>query len=123
MCACVNAIENARDAALPSRYLLHQRRARVSRSGATPVANVTRTIAPGTSRTRSRSAAIGSSTAPVVPDSGAAVERDRIGGGASAAEEPRAIGLPFDRAAEPALDAEDVEGPGSIPRRRRAAAG
>ena len=49
--------------------LARQRERAPSRSAATPVANVTRTTAPGASRTRSRSAAIGSSTAPVVPDS------------------------------------------------------
>ena len=68
MCTWVNAIENARAAALASRYLRTSASA-VARSGATPVAKVTRTNAPGARRTRSRSAATGSSTAPVVPDS------------------------------------------------------
>ena len=83
MCACVKAIEKARAAALRVAVLPHQRQ-RASRSAATPVANVTRTNAPGASRTRSRSAATGSSTAPVVPDSarpssaiGLAVDRPR----------------------------------------------
>ena len=66
---------------------------------------------PGASRTRSRSAAIGSSTAPVVPDSARPSSASRVGGRAPAAEETRAIGLPFDCAAEPALDAEHVERP------------
>jgi len=59
---------NARAAALPSRYFRASARAD-ARSGATPVANATRTTAPGASRMRSRSAPIGSRTAPVVPDS------------------------------------------------------
>ncbi len=110
MCACVKAIENARAAALPSRYLLTSARA-VSRSAAMPVANVTRTKAPGASRTRSRSAATGSSTAPGGARQRTPVERDRVGGAASAADELGAIGLPFDRSAEPSIDAEHVKGP------------
>ena len=110
MCTCVNAIENARAAALPSRYLRASASA-ASRSGATPVANVTRTNAPGrqahafaqrgnriehrAGRARQR----------------AAVERRRVGRRAAAAEEARAIGLPFDGAAQAPVDAEHVERP------------
>ena len=42
----------------------------------------------------------------------AAVERDGIGRRAPAAEESRAVGLPFDGAAKPAVDAQHVKGPG-----------
>ena len=76
------------------------------------MANVTRTNAPGASRTRSRSAATGSSTAPVVPDSARPSSASGIGRRPPAAEEPRAIGLPFDGAAEASVDAEHVERPG-----------
>ena len=75
---------------------------------------MTRTKAPGASRTRSRSAAIGSSTAPVVPDSGRPSSAIGLAGDRSAAEEVRAIGLPLDGAAEPSVDAEHVKCPGGV---------
>ena len=71
-----------------------------SRSAATPVANVTRTNAPGASRTRSRSARDRIEHGAGRARQRAAVERDRVGRRSSAAEEPRAIGFPLDRAAE-----------------------
>ena len=52
---------------------------------------------PGARRTRWRRLTIGSSTTPVVPESGAPVERLRVVGPAPAAEEARAVGLPLDR--------------------------
>ena len=109
MCTWVNAIEKARAAALPSRYLRASASA-VARSGATPVAKVTRTTAPGASRTRSRSAPIGSSTAPVVPDSARPSRAIGVGGRAPAADEARPIGFPLDGAAEArTVHAEHVE--------------
>ena len=42
----------------------------------------------------------------------APVERGGIGRRTAAAEEPRAVRLPLDGAAEPSVDAEDVKGPG-----------
>ena len=99
MCTCVNAIENARAAALPSRYLRASASA-ASRSGATPVANATRTNAPGRkadalaqrrNRIEHRAGRAGQRPA---------VERHRVGRRSAAAEEARAIGLPLDGAAE-----------------------
>ena len=110
MWTCVKAIEKARAAALPSRYLRASARAD-ARSGATPVAKAMRTAAPGASRMRSRSAPIGSSTAPVVPDKARPSSDDRVRQRAAAAEEPRAIGFPLDRSAQPrTVHAEHVEG-------------
>ena len=50
---------------------------------------------------RSRSAPIGSSTAPVVPDSARPSSAIGLAWRASAADEARAVGLPLDGAAEP----------------------
>ena len=110
MCTWVKAIENARAAALASRYFRTSASA-VGRSGATPVAKVTRTNAPGASRTplahrrhriEHRAGRAGQR---------AAVERGGVGRRTPAAEEPRAVGLPLDGAAQPPVDAEHVEGP------------
>ena len=104
MCTCVNAIENAREAALAVAILAHQRSA-ASRSAATPVAKVTRDeragrqphpVAQRRDRIEHRAGR---------PGQRPAVERQPVGRRSSAADEARAIGLPFDRAAEPALDA------------------
>ena len=54
----------------------------------------------------------------------AAVERNRVGGRAPAAEEARAVRLPFDGAAQArAVNTEDVEAHDRSTRRSRAAAG
>ncbi len=109
MWTCVNAIENARAAALPSRYLRASASAD-ARSGATPVANVMRIEAPGARRMRSRSAPIGSSTAPVVPDSARPSSATGLADRTAAADESRAVGLPLHRAAQPRpVHAEDVK--------------
>jgi hypothetical protein len=82
MCTCVKAIENARDAALPSRYF------RASASAGDRIEH-------GPGRPRERPS----------------LERCRLRRRSSAAEEARAIGFPFDRAAQPSFDAEHVERP------------
>ena len=110
----VHVRERHREARAPRRWrrdICAPAPAPASRSGATPVAKVTRTNAPGASRTRSRSAATGSSTAPVVPDSARPSSAIGLAGRSPAAEESRAIGFPLDGAAEPPVDAEHVERP------------
>ena len=82
-----------------------------SRLEAIPVANDSRTKPPGARRMRCRRLTIGSSTAPVVPESGASVERHGILGAAAAAQEARAVGLPFHRPLHPPLDAQHVDRP------------
>src|SRR5207342_1542238 len=42
------------------------------------------------------------------------VKRDRVGGGPSAADELRAISLPFNRTAQPSVDPKDVESPNRL---------
>ena len=78
-------------------------------SAATPVVKETRAKPPGARRSRVRRLRIGSSTAPVVPDSGAPVHRLRIVGAAPAAEEAHPVGLPLDLRLRRSMDGEDVE--------------
>ena len=109
MCTWVNAIEKARAAALPSRYLRASASA-AARSGATPVANVD-----ADDGARRQPDALAQRADRVEHGAGrarqrAAVEHDRVGRRAAAADEARPIGLPFDRAAQArAVDAEHVE--------------
>ena len=110
LCACVKASANVREAALGSRYFWASASA-VSRSDAMPVAKERRTDAPGTSLIRWRRLKIGSSTTPVVPDNARPSSAAGRVGVPAAAEESRAIGLPFDGALRPAFEAQDVHRP------------
>ena len=83
-----------------------------SRLGATPVAKVSRTRLPGGSRSRWRRLATGSSTAPVVPESGRPSSACGSREVAAAAEEPRPVALPLHRALRPTLETEHVHRPG-----------
>ena len=83
--------------------------------------NERRTDAPGTSLIRWRRLKIGSSTMPVVPDSARPSSAAGRVGVPAAAEEPRAIGLPFDRPLRPAFEAQDVHRPDGRLARDRAA--
>ena len=99
MCTWVKAIENARAAALPSRYL----RASAERGGAIRRdAGGERHAHEGARRQPHALAQRGDRIEHRAGRAGqrAAVERERVGERAAAAEEPRAIGLPLDGAAE-----------------------
>ena len=73
-----------------------------ARDEATIVQKSIRAVAPGAIRTRRRRANIGSSTAPVVPESGRPlITAPRRANAAAAAEEPRAIGLELALARRP----------------------
>ena len=104
----VNAIENAREAALPSEYLRARasaalRSARDAGGKDDPHGGAGRQpepLAHRADRIEHRA----------VVRTGPAFERRRIGVGAAAADEARTIGLPLDRAAQPrAIHAKDVE--------------
>ena len=110
LCACVKASAKVREAALGSRYFCASASA-VSRSGAMPVAK-----RQTHRRARHQPDPLAQAEDRIEHDAGrarqrAAVERRRVVGVAAAAEEARAIGLPFDRPLRPALEAQDVHRP------------
>ena len=109
MWTCVNAIENARAAALPSRYL------RASASAAGAVRRHAGGERHADDGARREPDALAQRADRIEHGAGgarerAAVERDRIGRRAAAAEEARAVGFPLDGAAQTrSVDAEHVE--------------
>ena len=110
LCAWVNASAKVRAVALGSWYFCAIASA-ASRLEATPVANEIRTKPPG-----SKANALAQADDRIEHGAGGAgqrapVERHWVLGTASAAEEPQPVGLPFDGALHPPLDAQHVHCP------------
>ena len=110
MCTWVNAIENAREAAAPSRYFL------ASASGRGAIVGAAGREGHPHDAARREPHAIAQRGDRVEDGAGGArerapVEREGVRGGPAAPDEARAVGLPLDRAAEAPLDAEHVERP------------
>ena len=111
MCTCVEAIEKARAAALASRYL------RTSASAVDRIRGDTGREGDAHERARRQAHALAHRGDRIQHGAdrarqGAAVERHRRGRRSAAAEEPRAVGFPLHRSAEPPIDGEHVEGKG-----------
>ena len=82
---------------------------------AKPVMNASRAVPPGGSRTNWRSDTIGSSTGPVVFDSGSSVaSASGLAERAAAADEARAVGLVLRRRADPPASAQHVQQVGAV---------